>query len=510
MAKLQALEDLYQEKVNFKELLFRRIRECSIKLERASKLTDLLADEKQRWSEEIERLKIEEKYVLGNSIFASGFLAYSGAFNIEYRKRIEQEFLGVLERREIPYKPGVSFAGFLGSPLEIMNWSIHGLPKDETSVQNGIILKYSQRWPLMIDPQNRALKFLRNFGREFKIKSVKATGNFMPVIEQEVQTGGWVLIESVGEELDPALDSILAPKIQIINGTKEITLGEKVLQYDDRFRLFLTTTLPNPTYSPETSAKVTIINFGVTLKGLEELLLAQTMANENLQLENKKLEIIQQNSSDKKRLKEIEDNILLSLKNSSGDILMDESLIFKLQESKETSRQIKGQMEVSAKTEELIDQTRESYREVSYYCSLLFFTIIQLIEIDTMYQFSLQWFTGLYQCSLENSEKSENINQRVELIKGYFNEFLYRSVCRSLFESHKLIFSFLMCINIQKGFDQLEADKLQLFLIGGRKSVEAPANSSDFISDQNWQIIYQELHGVSESLGNPLILDDFS
>ncbi len=75
------------------------------------------------------------------------------------------------------------------------------------------------------------MRFLKNFGKEFKIKTVKATGNFMPIIEQEVQLGSWVLIESVREELDPSLDSILTPKIQNINGTMEITLGDKVLQY---------------------------------------------------------------------------------------------------------------------------------------------------------------------------------------------------------------------------------------------------------------------------------------
>lgn len=32
----------------------------------------------------------------------------------------------------------------------------------------------------------------------------------------------------------------------------------------------MTTTLGNPVYSPEISAKVTIINFGITPKGLEE------------------------------------------------------------------------------------------------------------------------------------------------------------------------------------------------------------------------------------------------
>ena len=49
-------------------------------------MTELLADEKERWSEEIKRLKVEERFVSGNSLFVSGLLAYAGVFNIEYRK----------------------------------------------------------------------------------------------------------------------------------------------------------------------------------------------------------------------------------------------------------------------------------------------------------------------------------------------------------------------------------------------------------------------------------------
>jgi hypothetical protein len=52
-----------------------------------------LADEKERWKEEIQKLKVEEKFVSGNSLLVSGLLAYSGIFNIEYRKRIEYKFL---------------------------------------------------------------------------------------------------------------------------------------------------------------------------------------------------------------------------------------------------------------------------------------------------------------------------------------------------------------------------------------------------------------------------------
>jgi dynein heavy chain len=47
-------------------------------------------------------------------------------------------------------------------------------------------------------------------------------------------------------------------------------IGEKTLQYNEDFKFFMTTTLPNPHYSPETSVKVTILNFSITPIGLED------------------------------------------------------------------------------------------------------------------------------------------------------------------------------------------------------------------------------------------------
>ena len=95
----------------------------------------------------------------------------------------------------------------------------------------------------------------------------------------------------------------------------------------------MTTTLPNPHYSPETSVKVTIINFAITAIGLEEQMLAQIVALENPNLENKKVEIVRKNAEDKRQLVNIEDSILRSLSETKGDIsesLMDETLIAKL------------------------------------------------------------------------------------------------------------------------------------------------------------------------------------
>lgn len=58
----------------------------------------------------------------------------------------------------------------------------------------------------------------------------------------------------------------------------------------------MTTTLPNPAYSPETQVKVTILNFAITPKGLEEQMLNQFVMQEMPDLQKKKDAIVQSNA----------------------------------------------------------------------------------------------------------------------------------------------------------------------------------------------------------------------
>jgi len=104
------------------------------------------------------------------------------------------------------------------------------------------------------------------------------------------------------------------------SGSLSITFGDKTLTYNDNFKMFMTTTIPNPHYSPETFVKVTIINFAITEQGLEDQMLAELVALENPQLEQKKKEIVRKNAADKKELLNIEDNILQSLSQGNGGI----------------------------------------------------------------------------------------------------------------------------------------------------------------------------------------------
>ncbi|XP_008486200.1 dynein heavy chain 3, axonemal-like, partial [Diaphorina citri] len=121
-----------------------------------------------------------------------------------------------------------------------------------------------------------------------------------------------------------------------------IALGENVIEYNPQFRLYLTTKLRNPHYLPEVFNKVTVVNFALTVFGLEDQLLGIVVAKERPDLQTKRDELIVQGASNKKALKEVEDMILHTLSSSTGNILEDPNAVDVLDSSKVHDSKIGG------------------------------------------------------------------------------------------------------------------------------------------------------------------------
>ena len=187
---------------------------------------------------------------------------------------------------------------------------------------------------------------------------------------------------------------------------------------------------------------------------------------------------------------EIEDKILFLLSNSQGNILDDEELIDTLAKSKVTSNEISAKVQEAEKTEKEIDATRELYRPVAIRASLLFFCISDLALMDPMYQYSLTWYIDLFVRGIEASESSEDIEVRGKNLNDYFTLSLYNNICRSLFEAHKLLFSFALAIKILMHRGVIDQFDWRFLLSGATSEDKSKANPApEWLTDQNWNEI---------------------
>jgi dynein heavy chain len=485
---LAQLQQELQETMDKKAALEAQVEDCATKLDRASRLIGGLGGEKTRWTQFVQDLGVLLENSTGDVLLSSGVIAYLGVFTQKYRTDCISEWCSILAQNSIPCSRNYSLNATLGEPVKIRGWTINKLPNDGFSIDNAIMLTSSNRWPLMIDPQGQANRWIRLMEASNNLKVVKQTqSDFVRNLENSIAFGIPVLLENVPETLDPILEPVLTKQIINKGGALTMQLGDNVIEYDPKFRFYITTKLSNPHYSPEVCVKVNLLNFVATQEGLEDQMLGITVKRETPELEAQREQLVIEDAENKRILKEIEDKILELLAASEGNILDDEILIATLSDSKKTGDQIMRAVKVAEKTTVKINAARKGYVPVAVVSSNLFFCVADLAEVDPMYQFSLGWFTNLFNMAINRAEKSKNLQTRLDALNDMFAEILYANVCRSLFEKDKLLFSFLLCIKVLQIRGQLNGAELRYLLTGSTAvEVSTPNPAPQWMSGNAW------------------------
>lgn len=174
-------------------------------------------------------------------------------------------------------------------------------------------------------------------------------------IELAIRFGKVLIIQEVD-----GIESILVPILRkdlMQQGPRQVVqIGEKAVDYNPAFRLYLTTRDKFVDIPPNCAPLISNINFTVTKSGLEGQLLSITINFEQPELEARKTQLLEEEEKLKVQLAGYEKQLLTELANSKGNILENKVLIDSLNQTKTQSSQIEQALGESKNLQVSLDQ----------------------------------------------------------------------------------------------------------------------------------------------------------
>ena len=423
--ELKKVQLMYAIAVKEKQHLTQQAGTCRKKMSAASTLISGLSGEANRWTQQSKEFREQLIRLIGDTLLACSFLSYSGPFNSEFRDMLMHQWQGLLKTKKLPFTENINVVNMLINDNEASEWALQGLPSDELSLQNASIVTKARSYPLLIDPQGQGKNWMvaKESSNELQVTNLNHK-YFKTHLEDSLSLGRPLLIEDVGEELDPVLDNLLEKNFVKQGKALKVMLGDQEKDVMEGFNLTITTKLPNPSYSPEISARCAIIDFTVTMKGLEDQLLGRVIRMEKSELEQERVKLCEDVLENKATMKELEDSLLAKLNAVEGSLVDDEELINVLQETKQTASDVGKKLQVAAETEKKINSAREEFRGVATRGSILYFLIVELSKVNVMYQTALRQFLVLFDISVTKSKPTHVVEKRI----GNILDFLTKSV----------------------------------------------------------------------------------
>ncbi|XP_075915050.1 dynein axonemal heavy chain 1-like [Petromyzon marinus] len=205
----------------------------------------------------------------------------------------------------------------------------------------------------------------------------------------------------------------------------------------------------------------------------------------------------------------LEEEILRRLSGSRGNPVDDVELIAALHASKGKAAQMQAKVVRAAATELELDRARARYLAVAQRGQLLFFCTTALATVESMYQYSLAWYLGIFTSAITSAPQADSVELRVGAMVSHLTLALYRCVCRGLFEGHRLLFSFLVCSRIlaTEGEDGVDPDEWRFLLSGGAVPTPVLPNPAPlWLPERAWGEIQALSVSLSQCLSQSLSL----
>ena len=422
----------------------------------AESLLGKLKDEKERWRYQMQDLDSQMQRLPTTLLMASSFIAYLGSMPEDTRLKMTDLWCQRLEL------PEFNFMSMMSTETERLEWKAQGLPGDDLSAENSIIITKSTLYPIIIDPSTQASKWLTKYLASLQRPVEVVTqqdDKFIQKLELSVRFGKTLVVQEV-DRLEPLIVPLLRKDLIRQGARNVVHIGDKLIDFSDQFDLYLVTRNPNVDIPPDASPLVTAVNFSVTRSGLEGQLLGETIQFEKPELEQQKSALLEKEESMKLSLSKLERDLLEQLASSQGNILENTTLIKKLSEIKSSSIEISEALQKSSQLQQTLNEEREVYRDFARTASNVFFLIQSLKSFNYMYQFNLPTYLGLFKNTLKTSQSSGDT--RMQFLELDLKRHVYEKTARSLFKGDRLTFAMHLVRGIRP--ESIAADEWNFFI----------------------------------------------
>ncbi|PSN61624.1 hypothetical protein BS50DRAFT_680599 [Corynespora cassiicola Philippines] len=452
-AKLHALEDrIARLKLEYAELIREteaiKAEEATVKfkVDRSVRLLDSLSSERVRWEESSKSFDSQMDTIVGDVLVAAAFIAYGGFYDQQYRKAMLEDWAHHMSLSGITYKSPNPMTEYLSSADERLTWQQNGLPVDDLCTENAIILKRFNRYPLIIDPSGRTADFLQN---ECKDRRLTVTSflddSFTKQLESSLRFGNPILIQDA-EYLDPILNHVLNKEYQKTGGRVLIQLGKQEIDFSPSFRLFLSTRDPSANFAPDICSRTTFVNFTVTQSSLQTQTLNEVLKSERPDIDERRSNLIKMQGEFNVHLRQLEKRLLQALNASRGNILDDDHVIETLETLKNEAADISAKVSETAGVMTEVDNITKEYTVVARSCSAIFAVLEQLHHLNHFYQFSLHYFTQIFETVLRKV-KNSGLTGHAARIDSILTELFvdaYRRTSLSLLQKDRVTLAMLL------------------------------------------------------------------
>lgn len=210
----------------------------------------------------------------------------------------------------------------------------------------------------------------------------------------------------------------------------------------------------------------------------------------------------------KKKVEELEANLLYRLSNTQGSLVDDLELLEILQNTKSTVEEVLSQLEQAKETESEINSAREEYRSVAERGALLYFLIQDMAKINPMYETGLRQFLQLFDDSLIHSEKAPIAHRRIQRILKYMSSRMWKFYTRGFYKKDFTMFTLALALRIELQTKNIHREDVEIFLKGGSALGlhMCPPKPAKWILDNVWL----NINAISKMHTFALLIDQVS